>query len=255
MIFHRLALKFAYDGTKFHGSQRQTKQEVRTVEGDLIKALERAKVIDDLESAQFRVASRTDRGVSALGNVLVISTDFVENELISALNGHLSDCWCYGIKKVDNDFNPRWARERWYRYYLDGEGLDLNKIIESVNIFLGEQNYRNFANREVENPVRTINSIEVQEQESYFILDFRAENFIWNQIRRIIRAIELVSIGKKQLDDVKYAIDHPEEDIDFGVAPAEALVLMDIWYDFEFEVNDRHYYDIKKHILQKFYKG
>ncbi len=251
----RFALKFAYNGTKFHGSQRQTAQDVRTVEGDLIKALETTGAVTDLDTARFRVASRTDRGVSALGNVLVISTDFAENELISAINGHLSDCWVYGIKKVDDEFNPRWARERWYRYYLDGEGLDLEIIQESAKIFLGEHNYRNFANREVQNPVRTIRSIQVSEQDNYFFLDFRAENFIWNQIRRIIRAIELVAIGKKQLDDVKHALDHPEEDIDFGVAPAETLVLMDILYDFEFDVDVIDYNEIKKLILQKFQKG
>jgi len=237
MSIQRLALKFAYDGSKFHGSQRQTKQDVRTVESDLLNAMETTGIAPDLETARFRVASRTDRGVSALGNVMVISTSFAENELISVLNGHLSECWVYGIKMVDADFNPRWARERWYRYHLPREGLEPAKITETANIFLGEHNYRNFANREVENPVREIRSIEVSDQDNYFILDFRAENFIWNQIRRIIKAVEVVAIGKKQVDEVKYALDHPGEDIDFGVASAEALVLMDIVYDFEFDVD------------------
>jgi tRNA pseudouridine38-40 synthase len=230
-------MKFAYDGTSFHGSQRQSKQDVRTVEGDLIKAMETAGIDQDLESARFRVASRTDRCVSALGNVLAISTNIAQNELISGLNAHMADCWVYGIKTVDPEFNPRWAQERWYRYYLASEGLDPDIIRVTTQVFLGEHNFRNFANRGVENPTRSIRSIDVIDKKSYFILDFRAENLIWNQIRRIIKAIELVAIGKKQLDQVKFALDHPEEDTDFGVAPAENLVLMDILYDFEFEIN------------------
>jgi tRNA pseudouridine38-40 synthase len=246
MNLPRLALKFAYDGARFHGSQRQTKQDVRTVEGDLLRALERTIALDEPGIAEFRVASRTDRGVSALGNVFTIATTFSENELIAGLNAHLTDCWVYGIAKVTPDFNPRWARERWYRYYLSGEELDPDMISQGTKIFIGKHNFRNFANREVENPVRTIKSIEVQVQKSYYILDFRAENFIWNQIRRIIKAIELVAIRKKQLYDVKYALEHPEEDIDFGVAAAENLVLMDILYNFEFDIDDGLFSEIQK---------
>lgn len=246
MTDNRLALKFAYDGTKFHGSQRQTLQEVRTVEGDLLRALQAVGAIDSPQSAQFRVASRTDRGVSALGNVCTLITNLPKRELITALNANLEHCWVYGRADVADDFKPRYARERWYRYYLPHQDLESEKILKSAKIFLGEHNFRNFANREVENPVRELRDIQVKDQEAHLVLDFRAESFIWNQIRRIVKALELIGKNKKELSEVQYAIAHPDEDFDLGVAPAENLILMDIIYDFEFEIDNNLFADIKQ---------
>ncbi len=249
----RLALKFAYDGTRFHGSQRQTNQSVRTVEGELISALQAIGAIETPQTALFQVASRTDRGVSALGNVFTLNTNAPENELLTALNAALDDCWVYGFAKVAPDFKPRYARERWYRYYIPQNDLNYEKISEAAKIFMGEHNFRNYANRGVENPVREIRDIQVNEEEDHFILDLRAESFIWNQIRRIVKALELVGIGKKQLAEVKYALEHPEDDIDFRVATAENLILMDIIYDFEFEIDNTLFTDIKQKLETQIY--
>ena len=68
----RVALKIAYDGTRFHGYARQPN--VRTVEGEILHSLRRAKLLDDPRAARFEGASRTDRGVSALGNVIAFDS-------------------------------------------------------------------------------------------------------------------------------------------------------------------------------------
>ncbi|MEM3512796.1 MAG: tRNA pseudouridine(38-40) synthase TruA, partial [Thermoplasmata archaeon] len=66
----RIAVKFGYDGTLFHGYQRQKNAE--TVEGRILSFL----VDKNLLSAnpRFASASRTDAGVSALGNVVAFNT-------------------------------------------------------------------------------------------------------------------------------------------------------------------------------------
>src|SRR5437667_12788730 len=64
----RVALKIAYDGRSFYGHQRQPDR--RTVEGECIAALRSARLIRDPKEAFIRSASRTDRGVSAIGNFI-----------------------------------------------------------------------------------------------------------------------------------------------------------------------------------------
>ncbi|MCK5560985.1 MAG: tRNA pseudouridine(38-40) synthase TruA [Thermoplasmata archaeon] len=255
----RLALKFAYNGTNFHGSQRQVPPEnavtaeITTVEGEILQALNKINVDITPEIARLQVASRTDSGVSALGNVIAITTTFDATDLITSLNANLNDCWFYGFARIDEDFKPRWAQERWYRYYLPSQGLDSEKVAEGAKIFRGEHNFRNFANREVENPVREIRDIQVNERGDYLVLDFRAESFIWNQLRRIIKALELIGKNKKELSEVQSALANPDEDFDFGVAPAENLILMDVIYDFEFEIDDKLYSDIKQNLETQIY--
>src|SRR5947209_4856148 len=64
----RVALKIAYDGGAFFGHQRQPDR--RTVEGECLAALRAGKVVRDPLESFFRSASRTDRGVSAVGDVI-----------------------------------------------------------------------------------------------------------------------------------------------------------------------------------------
>src|SRR5438309_11383196 len=64
----RVALKIAYDGRAFFGSQRQPDR--RTVEGACLVALQAAKTPKDSQESFFRSASRTDAGPGAGGTVM-----------------------------------------------------------------------------------------------------------------------------------------------------------------------------------------
>lgn len=230
----RYALKFGYSGRDLSGYARQPN--LRTIEGDIINALEKSKMIDDLKDAQLRVASRTDSGVSALGNVIAFNSNFRKDEIIPALNAHLEDIWFYGIHNVNNEFNPRHAKKRWYRYYLNDVGIDINRIRESSELFLGTHNFGNFAKLEGNDPIRTINSIEVSSSENLIILDFKAQSFLWHMIRRIVGAILDVEHGKITKEDIKSALSSNQK-YDFGLASPYPLVLVDVLYDFEFEID------------------
>src|SRR5438309_11911652 len=79
----RVALKIAYDGRAFFGHQRQPDR--RTVEGECITALRSAKIMRDPTEAFFRSASRTDRGVSAVGNVIAFEASLGPDAVLAAL--------------------------------------------------------------------------------------------------------------------------------------------------------------------------
>jgi len=116
-----LKLTIQYDGTDFSGSQLQSEERGRTVQGELEGALARLAG----EPVRVALAGRTDSGVHALGQVA--SLDFPERakldtpqSLGNALNGVLPrDLSVCGADLVPEGFHARFsARKRAYRYLI-----------------------------------------------------------------------------------------------------------------------------------------
>ena len=230
----RVALKFAYDGRLFSGFARQPGR--RTVEGDLLTLLGEWGAFSSLDEARFRSGSRTDRGVSALGNVVGFSTEMSLEELLRQMPGRIPDLNVYGVRAVDDSFYPRFADQRWYRYYLRTEGLDLGRVLDVVPVFRGEHDFRNFAKLEPgKDPVRCIERLDAVEEGRFLVLDFRAQTFLWHQVRRIVAALIRVGQGKLSREAVAKALDDPGHRVDYGLAPAEPLFLQEVMYPFTFE--------------------
>ncbi|WP_048148239.1 tRNA pseudouridine(38-40) synthase TruA [Palaeococcus ferrophilus] len=222
----RVALKVAYDGSAFYGFQRQPG--LRTVEGEILRALTRVGIIEDAKSANFRGASRTDRGVSALGNVVAFDTERPELTLPRILNHHLRDVWVVGRAVVPPEFNPRYAsRGKTYRYYVAGE-VDMAALRECASLFVGRHDFSNFARLEKhKNPVRTIKSIEVLQEGPVTVLEFRGESFLWEMVRRITTALLLCSRGELSTGEVRAMLNR-EVEKKLPPAPPENLVLWEV---------------------------
>ncbi|HUS99798.1 MAG TPA: tRNA pseudouridine(38-40) synthase TruA [Candidatus Thermoplasmatota archaeon] len=245
----RVALKFAYAGTGFSGYARQPDQ--RTVEQTILDLLIKQRILDNVHTSCFRTASRTDRGVSALGNVCAFETECSKEEILHQLTTDTSDVFIYGVQSVPPGFYPRHAHRRQYRYYLRRNDLDLNALLSAAALFTGEHNFQNFARVEpLKNPVRTIESIVISEKHGFFVIDFYAQTFLWNQIRRIISALEKRGRGKLSDEQIRTALEHPEQKVDFQIAAPTPLILKDIVYDFSFE-----YIQNYKKKLERFEKG
>jgi tRNA pseudouridine38-40 synthase len=240
----RIALKFAYDGNQFYGYARQP--QLRTVEGELIKGLIKHGIIEDTKESHFRSASRTDKGVSALCNVVAFNTS--ESNIIEKLSDEFTDIIVYGISEVNPNFNPRYAKYRQYQYNLKISDHDVDKIIDASSCFTGQHDFTNFARiEEFKDPVRTIDNIIFTQKKNLLVIDFYAQTFLWNQIRRIVSSLDKVGINKLKKEQVVEALNNPDKEVDFGLFPAESLTLKDIIYDFEFTHDENQ---IKK--LQKF---
>lgn len=230
----RYAVKFAYDGKEFQGYARQP--DLKTVEGEIIKSLVKSSIIEDAQESRFRSASRTDKGVSALGNIIAFNTDYSKEQILKDLQKGLTDILVYGIREVEPDFYPRHARYRIYRYYLKSKDFNISDLLSTVTLFTGEHNFSNFARIEdFKNPVRTIDNIVITEKNGFLIVDFYAQTFLWNQIRRIISAIRKVGHGSLDNKLIVEALDNPGKKRDFGLAPSDPLLLVDIIYNFKFE--------------------
>ena len=241
-----IALRFAYDGHLFHGYARQPN--LRTVEGEIIKILFEKKIINDIKSSNFRSASRTDKAVSALCNVLAFKTELSAEHILNILSNCSKDIVFYGYTNTKDDFNPRYAKMRLYRYFLKKEDFNLSKFIKCASFFTAEHDFSNFARVETgKNPVRTIENIVIKDLKYFLCIDFYASNFLWQQIRRIICVCLKFAKGKVDEGMVLQALKNPEKKIDFGVVSGKGLFLYDIFYGFDFVV-DKNLFDKAKRL-------
>lgn len=229
----RAAVKLAYDGRDFFGSQRQS--DLPTVEDEVIRSLRRIKAIDDPVSARFRAASRTDRGVSALGNVVAFDTPFRQGSILKALNSASNKVYFLGVAEVPQAFSPRRASGRWYRYFLDAKGMDLKKVEECAGEFQGKHDFRRFCKVDGRATIKELRSVSVLPVGDLIVVDLEAREFLRNMVRRLVAAMAEVGSGRAEIEDVKRAL--AGQDVQFGLAPSENLYLMDVRYDFAFNVD------------------
>ena len=225
----RYAIKIAYDGTKFSGSQRQP--DVRTVDGECLFVLKKIGAIKNPTESRYQSASRTDAGVSAVGNVIALDTDIAKRALPGSLNSAARDVWAWGLATVADDFNARKARQRWYRYYLPGN-LDITTAMTAAGLFTGRHDFKWFT-RVKANTVRIVDSIQVTRAGDFIAMDVRGQSFLWGMIRRIAACVQSYCLGEVELKMINRVL--AGEKGDFGLAPPEPLVLVDVDYGFEFE--------------------
>jgi len=231
----RIALKFAYDGTSFFGFQRQPGKV--TAEGELVTALMRIGAIRSARECGYRSSSRTDRGVSSMGNIVSVRTSFPAASICSAANSELEDVWVYSAVEVPEEFNPRAARQRWYRYYLAKAGQDRKIMGDIANRFVGVHDFSGYSRKDKRNPMRKIDSIEVTDSGMFYSIDFRAESFLWNMVRRIVWMMNEGSSGRIALDAIGPG--SAKKPARVGLSPPEYLVLMDIDCGIDFPVDER----------------
>jgi tRNA pseudouridine38-40 synthase len=223
----RVAVKIAYLGELFAGSQIQPGE--RTVEGDVMKDLKKICTLDE-NAIDLKCASRTDRGVNALGNVIVFHTSFADNAaLLKALNAVSDGVFYRAAADVDEKFNPRHANERIYRYILPKAGMKTNAVKKCASLFVGEHDFARFCKQDDRNTIMEMRSVSVDDLGDAFMIEFRADHFLWNQIRRITAAISSVGRGSSTLEEVKQAL--KLEEITFGIARSDALTLYDVVYN------------------------
>ncbi len=234
----RVAVKIAYLGEGFAGSQIQPS--VRTVESEV---LDKLMLVSKMSSDEIdlKFSSRTDKDVNALGNAISFYTIFNNNVMmLKALNAVSKGVFYRSACDVDDEFNVRYATARSYRYILPLEdGMDLGLAKECADLFLGEHDFARFCRPDNKPTIACVDSIDIYRKDSILIIDFKARFFLWNMIRRMVGAMDSVSKGTRTLDDVRRALNDLEE-INFGVARADALTLMDVDYDWlSFEETDR----------------
>jgi tRNA pseudouridine38-40 synthase len=225
----KVALKIAYIGTDFFGSQLQPG--LRTVEGELRKALTETGIIKD--RAKVAMAGRTDAGVHALGQVAAFEAADPKLSAPRIVNSKLpGDLWAYARVDVPDDFDPRrHALSREYRYILYAPGIIERRMLEFAPQFLGTHDFTNFSSVEPgKYPVRTVKKLDITRNGDVYLIDIEADAFLWNMVRKIVTALRLVGENKRPNEWIGRMFD-PAYREGIPPAPAAGLYLKRVSYD------------------------
>lgn len=239
----RICLTVAYDGTNYHGWQVQNNG--ITIESELNRCL------TDLFREPIEVigASRTDSGVHALGNIAVFdTTSRMPAEKISyALNQRLpEDIRIQKSEQVADDWHPRKCDSRKtyeYRIYraqfpmpvkrlyslFTYHELDVNWMQEAAAYLEGEHDFKSFCQTgaQVESTVRTLYSVEVEEQgENDLVIRVCGNGFLYNMVRIIVGTLLEIGQGKRDPMDIFTILEARNRSAAGPTAPAQGLTLV-----------------------------
>ena len=239
-------LTIAYDGTDFCGFQVQPNGP--TVQGELMRAAQ------DLFGMGVTVtaASRTDSGVHALGQVVVLKGEKVvaESKLPLALNMRLPDAIAVvGCLMVEDDWHPRYQTHRKtycykvyngpYQYPFDKKNsyhcrriLDLDKMREACAILVGTHDFESYssAKKSVEDTVRTIYNLEIIKDGDMLNIVVSGSGFLYNMVRIMVGTLLEVGYGRRDLDSIRKSLAIRDRSLTGITAIAKGLTLVRIDY-------------------------
>jgi tRNA pseudouridine38-40 synthase len=246
-------LTIQYDGTDFHGWQIQ--DELRTVQGELTKALS----LIEGSAVVVHGSGRTDAGVHAEGQVasVKLEREITPEKLRAAINGNIGkDVRVIKAETETDDFHARYSvlektylyrtitgpvmSPFWLRYaHHDARELDLEGMNKCAQLFLGTHDWSAFssAQSDSENKSRTITQLSVIErgderaQARVVEITISADGFLRYMVRSI--AGTLLAIGRGEVDEetVARAIQEGDRSLAAATAPACGLTLVSVRYE------------------------
>lgn len=246
----RILLTIAYDGTRYSGWQKQKSPEVLTVEGELEKALRTLFRNEELECIG---ASRTDRGVHALGQraVIDVETTIPVEKIPLAIRPFLpEDIVVTAAREVPAEFHPRYdcvkktyeyriyngkyknPKERLYSTFVYHD-LDVEKMNEGAKAFAGTHDFAAFcaAGSSVSTTVRTIFDCHVEREGDQIRILVTGDGFLYNMVRIIAGTLIAVGQGKIPAEEVAGIIESRDRTKAGQTAEPQGLTLLEIYYD------------------------
>ncbi|MCK5054108.1 MAG: tRNA pseudouridine(38-40) synthase TruA [Anaerolineales bacterium] len=238
----------AYDGTNYEGFQRQASGR-RTVQGELEQALQNI----GWQESSLRAAGRTDSGVHARGQVIAYQHVWKHppEDLTTAINANLP--YDVAVRKTllaQNDFHPRYsAISRRYRYslFIDstrdplreryawriGAGPDIQLLDRATEMIGGRRDFGAFgsAPQPEGSTVREIFEAVWELQGDKLQFEIEANAFLYHMVRRLVSALLAIGFCKKEMDELRTAVQNPNAKWEGGLAPAQGLCLLSVKYD------------------------
>ncbi len=252
----RYKLTVAYDGTNFHGWQKQHppgEQPLRTVQG----VLEEAVVDAVREEVNVLGASRTDAGVHAMGQVAAFTCnmEIEPSRLVEAVTSRLpDDVQVREASIVPLEFDPiQDCVSKGYRYRLASARrlsstrplfdrhytawsqweLDVDAMHRAAQHLVGEHDFASLTrmNHGRETTIRTIHECRVHEEADQRIcIDVSGNGFLYNMVRIIAGTLVEVGRGRISEDLIPELLESLDRGRTGRTMPPEGLCLM--WIDY-----------------------
>lgn len=250
-----IKLILQYEGTDYAGWQVQ--DNAPSVQGEIEKAL--ATILQEQITAAG--AGRTDAGAHALGQVAAFNTSnaIAPERLHRALNGILPpDIRVMRVSEAAEDFVPRFAREKTYRYAIAcgkqlspfqrryawhvRERLDFDAMLAAATGLVGKHDFSSFtaAGGGEKNHTRKIYGIDFgpggiidacDDADDVHHFDITANGFLYKMVRNIIGTLVEVGRGKLAAEEMPQIIEAKNRARAGPTAPAHGLCLVSVRYD------------------------
>jgi len=246
MPARKIKLVIHYDGTAYHGWQRQP--EHPTIQSSVEKALERLCG----QRVEVTGSSRTDAGVHALGQVAHFDFDSpVPTENIArALNNLLPDdiviadaCEVFAdFDAISSTVSKRYRytictatirpvleiRHCWHRPGT----LDIDAMQKAAALLVGKKDFKSFASAgdQRQSSVRTILTCQVTCENPWIYIDVQADGFLYNMVRNIVGTLVEVGRGRWQPNEMENILAACDRAAAGPIAPASGLCLVEIFY-------------------------
>jgi len=242
----KFALGVEYDGSFYHGWQRQKK--VSSIQEEIERAL---SIVAD-HKVYVICAGRTDAGVHSIGQVIHFSTTAIRKKsswIIGAnsyLSKYISIIW---IKEVIESFHARYsAITRSYRYIIYNCSIRsaifqnrLNHVYKKLNVkkmyfeaqfLLGEHDFTSFRalSCQSHSPYRKITKLNVFRINDWVIIDITANAFLHHMVRNIVGSLIKVGISDKKELYIKELLEKRDRNYAAATAPAKGLYLVFVEY-------------------------
>lgn len=223
-----VAFKFAYLGWHYNGLVTQDMPTpLPTVEEVIFNAMLKTRLIESPESCRFSRCGRTDKGVSAVGQVMALNVrsaslvdgpEVDEMAWVNQLNGVLpASIRILAYAEVPDSFDARFSCVyRHYKYLLTPkipglQRLDLEAMQAACTYFLGTHDFRNFckldASKQITNFKRCIERCCITCEDGFYVLEIIGSAFLWHQVRCITAIVLLIGQGLEEPGLVKTLLD------------------------------------------------
>jgi tRNA pseudouridine38-40 synthase len=241
-----IKLTIAYDGTAYHGLQRQaghiTIQEVLEDRLPLIFG----------HGLSISAAGRTDAGVHALGQVASFRTEGripIANILPAAKSALPQDIAVLAAEEAGAEFHARYsAKGKEYLYKIAEKksadpflaryawlmecGLDLPSMLEAAEALLGKQDFSTFraAGGKPGDPERTVWQARFRREGACLLFAIRGDGFLYHMVRNIVGTLVEVGKGKMTPQAFREALLAKDRRQAGKTAPPQGLYLSQVFY-------------------------
>lgn len=251
----RIAIAVEYNGSQFHGWQRQTKPAVPTIQQCLEQAL--STVAD--HPVSLTCAGRTDAGVHAVGQFAHFDVS-VSRELKAWVKGANSllpaSIRVLWAQHVDQQFHARFsAQSRRYQYWIHNSAersgifaglvthypqpLDHQLMHDAAQSLLGEQDFTSFRALACESPtaMRNVYAVKVFRQRERVCIDIEANAFLLHMVRNISGSLMEIGAKRQPVSWLKTLLAAKDRSLAAATARPDGLYLMAVSYPTELVVS------------------
>ncbi len=239
----RIALGIEYDGTSFHGWQRQASGP--SVQESVELALARIAG----HPLRIHCAGRTDAGVHATGQVVHADVQNARPQRAwvlganQSLPAEISVLWS---REVGDDFHARFsARRRSYCYSITRRlarpalqragrawwygPLDIAAMQAAALLLLGEHDFSAFrtVHCQAPNPVRTLHRLSICEvNPELLVFDVEANAFLHHMVRNLVGSLLQIGRGERSVAWMGSVLESRDRDLAGPTAPASGLCFL-----------------------------